>query len=517
MSLANKSLNISENRVLEFDDYQDTVRDVADVLVVGSGPGGAVIAKELAELGHEVVLLEEGPPFKKDDFTPDAGKTMCRLFREAGMRAARGKAMFPTMQAIALGGGSVVNSAIAVRPPDWVFDKWSESSGLDLPMSELAEHFDRVEKFMGVISTEEDALGERNRLFKKGCDALGISSEPTPRNVQNCQGSGECFSGCRHGAKKSTDISYVPAAIKAGARVYTSVRAEEVILSNGRATGLNGHVVQPFTGKVSHRVSFDARKAVVLAAGCMATPQILMRSRGGTGPSGQVGQHLQFHPGGAFMGIWDHDVNPWEGATQGYHSLEYLKQGIKLEVLWAPASLLLTRFPGFGQAYKEQLARLRHMSPIDAIVAATRSMGSLRLRGKSWNPDLRYDLHPEDQKDMHRALILIAEIMWAAGAKSIVPGIHGLPPEITKDQMHLLKNLDFRIEQTTCSCNHAFGTTRMGANQKNSVVDSFGLCHHLENLYISDSGIIPMSPAVNPMLSIMALADRIAARIHHSI
>jgi len=511
------SLTVKQDRVLEFDDYSEDIRDVADVLVVGSGPGGAVVAKELAELGHEVILLEEGPPFKKKDFNPDAGASMCRLFREAGMRAARGKSMFPTMQAIALGGGSVVNSAIAVRPPDWVFDKWSECSGLDISVNELAPHFDRVEEFLGIIPTEEDALGERNRLFKKGCDALGISSEPTPRNVQNCKGSGECFSGCRNGAKKSTDVSYVPAAIRAGARVYTSVRAEEVILAGGKATGLNGHVVQPFTGKVSHRASFEARKAVVLAAGCMATPQILMRSHGGTGESGQVGQHLQFHPGGALMGIWEHDVNPWEGATQGYHSLEYLKEGIKLEVLWAPASLLVTRFPGFGHEYKAQLERLRHMAPIDAIVAATRSHGSLRLRGKSWDPDLRYEMHPEDQKDLHRALVIIADIIWASGAKSIIPGIHGLPAEITKDQTHLIKNHDFWIGQTTCTCNHAFGTTRMGADAKQSVVDGEGRCHHADNLYISDSGIIPMSPAVNPMLSIMALADRIAHGIHGSI
>ena len=228
------SLKVQQARVFEFGDYSSEIEDAADILVVGSGPGGAVVAKELAEKGHEVILLEEGPPFRKKDFNPDAGASMCRLFREAGMRAARGKSMFPTMQAIALGGGSVVNSAIAVRPPDWVFDKWSDVSGVELPLSKLTRHFDRVEDFLGIIPTEEEALGERNRLFKKGCDALGISSEPCPRNVQKCKGSGECFSGCRHGAKKSTDVSYVPAAIRAGARVYTSVRAEQVILNNGK-------------------------------------------------------------------------------------------------------------------------------------------------------------------------------------------------------------------------------------------------------------------------------------------
>ena len=204
------SLSVSQPRVFEFADYQAEISDTADMIVVGSGPGGAVVAKELAELGHEVILLEEGPPFRPKDFTPDAGASMCRLYREAGMRAARGKSMFPTMQAIALGGGSVVNSAIAVRPPDWVFEKWSETSGISLDMPEFSKNFQRVEDFLGIEKTSEDALHERNLLFK-GCDALGISSEPCPRNVKKCKASGECFSGCRAGAKQSTDVSYVPA------------------------------------------------------------------------------------------------------------------------------------------------------------------------------------------------------------------------------------------------------------------------------------------------------------------
>ena len=311
------SLTVSQPRVLEFKDYQGEVTDTADMIVVGSGPGGAVVAKELSELGHEVILLEEGPPFKPKDFTPDAGASMCRLYREAGMRAARGKSMFPTMQAIALGGGSVVNSAIAVSPPNWVFEKWAETSGISFDMEKFSNNFKRVEDFLGIEKTSDDALHERNLLFKKGCDALGISSEPCPRNVKKCKASGECFSGCRAGAKQSTDVSYVPAAIRHGARVYTSVRAEQVVINNRRATQILGHVVEPFTGKVGYSVRLQARKAIVLAAGCMATPQILMRSKGAKGPSGHVGQNLQFHPGGALMGFGRTEVNPWVGATRG--------------------------------------------------------------------------------------------------------------------------------------------------------------------------------------------------------
>lgn len=501
-----------------FRDYRGPVRDDCDVIVVGSGPGGAVVAKELAELGHDVVLLEEGPPFGVKDFVLEAGLSMRRTMREAGMRAARGSAFMPTMQAIALGGGSLINSAICVRPPAWVFDRWRETHGTTFGLEELVPHFARVESFLHIAPTPVEVLGERNLLFKKACDNLGISSEPISRNVKGCKGSGECLTGCRAEAKQSTDVSYVPAAIRRGARVYTSVRAEKVILDGRKATGVAGRVVEPFSWKDGQEVVIHARKAVVLAAGVMATPLILMRSKGGEGPSGHVGRNLQFHPGTAIMGIFDHDVDPWFGATQGYQSLHYLREGFKLEVLWSPPAILATRFPGFGHEFQHHLSRFRRMAPFDVIVSATKSFGTVKARSGSWDPDLRYEMHPDDVKTMHKGVLVMRDMMWAAGAKSIITGIHGVPAEIqSPEESRALDTLDFKPDLATVAGNHVMGTTRMGKDPKTSVVDSDGRCHHTENLYVSDTGVLPMSPAVNPMHTLMAIADRIAARVHSAI
>jgi len=496
-----------------FADYTGDIRDSCEVLVIGSGPGGAVVAKELAEAGRDVILLEEGPPFGATDFRQEAGESMHRTLREGGSRVTRGNAYLPTMQAIALGGGSLINSAICARSPDFVFDEWAAISGTtQLTRASLDPHYERVERFLFVEPTPMEVQGSRNLRFKMGCDALGISSEPTPRNVRGCKGSGECFTGCRNGAKRSTDASYVPAAIRVGARVYTSIRVEQVVMSGKKASGVRGRVIEPFTQREGHEVAIDA-EVIVLAAGCMQTPVILQKS-GVANASGYVGSELQLHPGLAIMAIYDEPIDPWKGAAQGYHSLHFLTEHIKLEVLWSPPAVLAARFPGFGHDYQRHLLSYNRMAPFDVIIAAQRSRGSVRARRGSVHPDIRFDFAREDVDLLQRGLGILSDICWASGARCILPGVHGVPELIeTPEQAQILRNKRFEARDLISAANHAFGTTRMSRRPEDGVVDEDGRCHDVENLYIADTGIFPGSPAVNPMLTCMALADRIAQGI----
>ncbi len=496
-----------------FADYQGDFTEEADVVVVGSGPCGAVVAKELACAGARVVLLEEGPPFTPDDFELDGALSMARTMREGGLRATRGYVM-PTMQAMALGGGSLVNSAICVRAPESVFARWSEGFALEhTTRAELDPHYDAVSEFLGIAPTPENVQGRRNLLFKQGCDALGISSESIARNVRGCRGSGECFTGCRSRAKQSMDLSYIPAAIRAGARVLTSVQAQEVLHEGDRAKGVVGQVVEPLTGRTSYRFRVNA-KIVVLAAGVMATPVLLQKSGNLANRSGQVGENLQFHPGVAIMGIFPERVEPQFGATQGYQSLHYIEEGFKLETLWAPPGVLAVRLPGFGRELKDRLAELPYSAVWDAIASCHRSLGSVRARRRGLDPLLTYRLDPEDVKIMNRALWVLAEIFFAAGAKKILPGVHGMPDEIfSLKEAEVLRDRPLKPTDIVTAGNHVFCTTRMHGDPDRGVVDEDGKCHDLENLYIADTGIFPQCTGVNPMLTGMALAHRTSGRI----
>ena len=492
-----------------FADYERDFTEAADVVVVGSGPGGAVVAHEAAAAGLRVVLIEEGPPFTPADYDVDGAISMTRTLREGGLRATQGTVM-PTMQAIALGGGSLVNSAICNRAPDFVLDEWC--TGYDLAhttLSDLDPHYAAVADVIGIEDTPDAVQGRKNLLFREGCDALGIHSEPIARNVRGCRGSGECFTGCRSRAKQSTDITYVPRTLKLGATVLTSARVERVRVDAGRAVGVEGRIVAPFSGAPGHRFRVDAG-AVVLAAGCMATPVLLEKSGRLANRSGQVGRNLRFHPGVAVTGIFEERVDPQFGATQGYQSKEFLRQGFKMETLWAPPAVLAVRFPGMGPAFKRSLADFPHSATWDAIGSCNRSTGTVQARAGSLDPKLTWHLSPDDIPILSRALGRLMEVFFAAGALRVIPGVHGLPPVVhsIEEGWRALRKTTLRPTDFVSAGNHAFCTTRMHGDPDRGVVDEFGRCHDVENLWIADTGVFPECPSVNPMWTAMALAHR---------
>jgi choline dehydrogenase-like flavoprotein len=220
------------------------------------------------------------------------------------------------------------------------------------------------------------------------------------------------------------------------------------------------------------------------------------------------------HPGLAVMAVYDEPIDPWEGATQGYHSLHFLRDGLKLEVLWSPPAVLAARLPGLGAAYQEHLLHYDRMAPFDVIAATDRSEGTVKARRVGWDPDISFHFHDDDVRLIQRGVSILSDICWASGARAILPGLHGVPEILhSKAESDVLRTMSLRGSDTITAANHAFGSTRMSARAEDGVVDTWGRCHGTENLYVADTGIFAHSPAVNPMLTVMALADRIAAGI----
>lgn len=453
------------------------------------------------------MLVEIGPVVRTEDFRADAGKTLTDYFFDGGLRRTMGNLFMPTMQARCLGGGSVFNSAICMRAPQFAADKWRDEHGvIDFDPEAMAPYYGRVEQFMGVRKVESLVQGRRNELFKRGCEAVGATATVIERNEEGCRGSSQCFNGCPTRAKKSLDVRGVPEMVASGGRVYTSVRAEKLIMDGHRVRGVEGVALEPFTGEPGERVRITA-KCTILAAGALASPVIMQRSGIKRDP---VGRNLQFHPGTCLMGLFPDEVAPWSGATQGYHCLDFMDEGIKLESLWVAPSLLAFRFPGIGADLKQLISQYANMASWDVWVSGEDSTGRVRARAGGGH-DIRYTIDQRDVQRMQEGMAKLVEMYFAAGATAVYPGANGLPPEITKpDDAEAVRRAKLSANDFPIASNHVFGSTAMGEDRSRHVVDSSGAAWEVDDLYVCDTGVLPATPAANPMLTIMAIADRMA-------
>ena len=495
--------------VLEFSALEGrSLRETADFVVVGTGPGGAVVARELAEKGRSVVALEQGPFYRPEKHEANALRTLRDLFAEQGLRHTRGNTPVRTFQARVLGGTSLVNSAICWRAPQSVFEGWRERYGIEgLSPETLDPYYEKAERGASVGPTPEEAWGSKGLLFRAGCEAMGVEGAPTHRAVRDCGGCSECFHGCRTNAKESMDRCYIPAAIEHGARFYTSCRVEELIYERGRVAGVRACILAPQTGERAGQVEVRA-KAVVLSAGVMASPLLLLKN-----PlpslSPAVGCNLCFHPGISVAGVFKEEVNPWTGGTQDWHTMAYVDHNLHLEVVWVPIALLMARAKGFGLAFRETLAELRHTA-FWCVSGPGSSRGRLRA-GRHWEPRLRYDLNKADTVQLKTGMDLLTDHLFAAGAEKVYPGLSGFDPVIdTPTQVRALKSITPQAHQLVVTGNHVYGTCAMGADPVRSVVDSDCAVHGTPDLYVCDTGIFPAQTSVNPQLTLMAVAGRLA-------
>ncbi|MDP2316925.1 MAG: GMC family oxidoreductase [Pseudomonadota bacterium] len=464
-----------------------------DVVVVGGGPCGVVAALTLAEAGRSVILLEAGPPVDPAR-TDDTATTLARYFHDGGLRALRGPTPTPTLQARALGGGSVFNSAICMRPPAELPARWEAEHRVRV--GDLDPYLRWIEALYEVRPTEAGAIGARSARFRQGCEALGWQVDALPRMVAGCTGSGRCLTGCRTGAKRSADRRGVPELLARGGRVYTHAEVERLIVRGGRVRGVEAMAIDPETraARGSFRVSADA---VVLAAGVMASPAILLRS-GLDGPG--IGERLQLHPSSFAMALYDEDVLPWVGATQGLHSTAHMERGIKLEDLWVPHGILAARLPQ-GAGFSRWLSRTRQMGSYATWVTTGSSFGRIRLL-PGGVVDRSYEISPSDLARLQDGIVHLAELSFAGGAREFVHGVHGLGP-IRPNEVDRLRELRLTPRDLDVASNHAFGTLAMGV-----ATDDCGRVNGIDGVVVADTSLFPDSPAANPMLLGMALARR---------
>jgi choline dehydrogenase-like flavoprotein len=486
-----------------------------DVVVIGSGAGGAVAAYELAKAGRAVVLLEEGQYFGRRDFAHSAFHLQKHLYRELGVTMAVGNTFIPIPVGRTVGGSTTVNSGTCYRMPSRVFADWHNHHGLtELSPDSMDPFYGAVEDVLGVKQVPRSLL-QGNQPIADGCDKLGISHHgPLARNAPDCDGQGLCCFGCPTDAKRSTNVSFVPMALQAGAQLLTSAHVDRVIIEHGRAVGVSVVSTQP-AGPGGRPRRFSVRaSAVVVAAGSLMTPVLLLSdpvTRRALGRSGALGNHMTIHPAIGLRAVMPTKLNSHIGVPQGYAVEEFHDEGILMESAFLPLELTAASITLVGKPLMELMGAYDRHSCFGFLVE-DKGQGSVRP-GPGGRPLIHYNLADRDVARLQRGASLVARMFLAAGAERVLTGISALPMLSSHDEVDRLSGLRLRPRDFELTAYHPLGTARMGHSPQNSVVDTDLQSHDVPGLYICDGSVIPTSPAVNPQVTIMALAMRAARRL----
>ncbi|MBN1497260.1 MAG: GMC family oxidoreductase [Spirochaetes bacterium] len=496
-------------------DYRGDFTETCEVCVIGSGPGGGVVAKELAEKGRDVVLLEEGGYFTAEDWDGRPARGIREMYRGCGTTGTLGNPFISVTLGKCVGGTSTVNSATCFRTPSPVLKKWRDELGL-VAMTEdtLAPYFDRVEKIINVTELPWDLLGNNAKIVKRGCDAFGYSCRPLKHNVRSCRGCGTCQFGCQENAKQSVNVTYVPLADGFGARIYANCRAERIVASGGAAVGVEAVTVDPVSGRRTGSVSIRSQ-AVVVSCGAMITPSFLMRN--GL-RNRHLGRHLQIHPAGRVVALMDEVVEGWKGVSQGAYIDDFEDEGIMMEGVMVHPSLLLAALPGVGREHKEMAVRYNNLA-VFGVMAHDETEGRV-LKGfgkKGRGITALYQIRKSDAEKLKRGIAYLSRIFFAAGARRVYTSISKMPVLDSAADAERLLSLRVKPSQIETMAFHPLGTCRMATGPERGPVDPCGESFELKNLYVADAGVIPTSLGVNPQVTIMALSNYIADGINRRL
>ncbi len=461
-----------------------------DVIVIGSGAGGAPVAWHLARAGLRVAVVEAGglvtsrPPMRALEHN----------YLRQGMTVAMSGAMLAVFAGHGAGGTTAINSGTCLRPPKQWLARWDAALGTDFVTS-LTPRLDIVADQLRVTVPPRSLLGASAHLFERGLTAMGRDGAYVlPRNAPTCRGDGVCCFGCPTGAKRSTDRAFLPDAIDAGATLWLDARAAD-LSEDARGAVLT---LVTKTGPVTLRA-----RHVVLAAGALQTPALIRRWRLGAHWR-QAGDHLKIHPATKVFAQFHEPVHGDSGVPQGLGYQPPELQRVVMEGIFTPRSAVPPILAVAGADADSWLAGMDHTATF-GLMLRERGHGSIAWRA-GW-PLLRYRLGREDALDIGRGILMIGEAFLAAGARKLL-----LPAVAMNSQLHTLAELrrltpaDFTPARLIASGFHAQGTAGMGR-----VVDTdLRLSRHVS---VCDASVLPDTPGVNPQMAVMALSLRLAERL----
>ncbi|KAI9740775.1 MAG: hypothetical protein M1818_004740 [Claussenomyces sp. TS43310] len=506
-----------------------------DVVVVGSGCGGAVAAKNISEAGHQVLVVDKSYYYPPSHLPMSELQGGIHLFENGGV-VTSDDASINVIAGSAWGGGGTINWSASLQTQDFVRKEWAEDRGLKFfGTSEFQASLDRVCGNMGV-GTDRVRHNHGNQKLLEGSRRLGYHAKVVPQNTggkdHEC---GHCALGCGAGQKQGPSEAWLPAAAKAGATFIEGFEVQRVLFEERggvrKALGVeglwksrdcHGGVDGPTSERIIRKVIVKAKR-VVMACGTLRTPLVLLNS-GLTNK--HIGRNLHLHPVNFVVGVFKEEVRPWEGAMltsvcTSFENLDEHGHGVKLEATCMLPSFCLSLMDWrTGLDFKLQALKYRHTNAYIAI-GRDRDTGRVYPDPVTGQPKIDYSPSQFDRAHVMTGVLALAKVLYATGAEEIHACIGGGEPFVCHadadtsacTDAHFeawLKSLEVEgnsTSKTMYSCAHQMGTSRMSTSAAAGVVDPAGRVWGTEGLYVCDASVFPSASGVNPMVTNMAISD----------
>jgi choline dehydrogenase-like flavoprotein len=496
-------------------------RITCDVAIIGSGAGGGITAELLAKAGLSVVIIEVGPLKSSSDFSQQEAVAYPSLYQESAARKTADKAI-NILQGRCVGGSTTVNWTSSFRTPVATLDHWRAHYGLaDFGNDALAPFFTQAEQRLS-IGPWLTPPNENNDLLRRGAAKLGIASAAIARNVKGCWNLGSCGLGCPTNAKQSMLVTTIPSALDRGATLLVETRAERFTFAQGKVQSLlcgpvkaNGAAASSAAGATT----ISARH-YVLAAGAINSPAVLLRSEA-PDPHGLLGTRTFLHPVVMSAGVMPQKVEGWQGAPQTIYTDHFLEtqpidgaMGFKLEAPPLHPVIFASSVSGFGQGHADLLRQFPQTHVLLALLRdgfhAQSPGGKVSLRSDG-SALLDYPLNGFVMEGARRALLAMAEIQFAAGARQVLP-VHEMskPYATWSEAKQAIEALPMKPLLAKVVSAHVMGGCGAAGDEKRGVTRPDGVHWQLENLSVHDGSVFPTSIGANPQLSIYGITNRMA-------